>query len=440
MVNIPKNKASAGRILIKPRGEWDANITYEMLDLVNHNGYAFLAKRTVVGIEPSDEHSSYWHNMLDIKKIVDNTIAETIADDVGNVLEERFGDRLGEVETKCAEIDGMKETVEELSPIPDKVKNLEDNTYTKTETLTDKTREILGLGAESTPDKAFATTYSNLVPIPSYLTFVGKVNEDMVAAAFGKGNEDEVHGVGKALKMYANFKGNTENINFLDGYDKYSDLVKNYKQKLISNEALYSLIGSSTYANELLKNTNTGLPDIVVYDSGSTDYLNLSQATCTRESPLSGSCIVSGNVLNVEAVADDVSSGNPKAVVCSIPLRRSLPDLRGYRYLRIKLSDGVPSGFYNVFNDFAYGQSKIYSKAEIIVGGIAYQLPVTSFPNNSYYSSINITGITTVEDYFSTYTENPTASDIKIKLYLLAHSDTTQRMTVNVEKIWITET
>ena len=30
-------------------------------------------------------------------------------------MEERFGDRLGEVETKCAEIDGMKETVEELS-------------------------------------------------------------------------------------------------------------------------------------------------------------------------------------------------------------------------------------------------------------------------------------------------------------------------------------
>lgn len=96
MVNIPKNKVSAGRILIKPRGEWDANITYEMLDLVNHNGYAYLAKRTVVGIEPSDEHSSYWHNMLDIKTIVENSIAGTMADDVGAILEERFKNMLSE--------------------------------------------------------------------------------------------------------------------------------------------------------------------------------------------------------------------------------------------------------------------------------------------------------------------------------------------------------
>ena len=96
MVNIPKNKASAGRILIKPRGEWDANITYEMLDLVNHNGYAFLAKRTVVGIEPSAEHSTYWHDMLDIKKIVENSIAETVADEVGDILSERFRDEMSE--------------------------------------------------------------------------------------------------------------------------------------------------------------------------------------------------------------------------------------------------------------------------------------------------------------------------------------------------------
>ena len=95
VANEPK-KASAGRILIKPRGEWNANVTYEMLDLVNHNGYAFLAKRTVIGIEPSDDYSQYWHNMLDIKKIVENHIADTVADDVGDVLSERFRDEMSE--------------------------------------------------------------------------------------------------------------------------------------------------------------------------------------------------------------------------------------------------------------------------------------------------------------------------------------------------------
>jgi len=91
---VESKKASAGRVLIKPRGDWNANITYEMLDLVNHNGYAFLAKRTVVGIEPSAEHSTYWHNMLDIKTIVENNIAETVADEVGDILSERFDDKL----------------------------------------------------------------------------------------------------------------------------------------------------------------------------------------------------------------------------------------------------------------------------------------------------------------------------------------------------------
>ena len=57
--------ASAGRILIMPKGNYDSSVTYEMLDLVSYSGASWLAKKTVVGIEPSDENSEYWHNMLD---------------------------------------------------------------------------------------------------------------------------------------------------------------------------------------------------------------------------------------------------------------------------------------------------------------------------------------------------------------------------------------
>lgn len=96
MVVAPTKKASAGRVLIKPRGEWNENTTYEMLDLVNHKGYAWLAKRTVVGIEPSDEYPGYWHSLLDIKKIIEENIAETVAGDVGDILSERFSDMLSE--------------------------------------------------------------------------------------------------------------------------------------------------------------------------------------------------------------------------------------------------------------------------------------------------------------------------------------------------------
>ena len=57
--------ASAGRILIMPKGNYDSSATYEMLDLVSYNGASWLAKKTVVGIEPSAANSEYWHNMLD---------------------------------------------------------------------------------------------------------------------------------------------------------------------------------------------------------------------------------------------------------------------------------------------------------------------------------------------------------------------------------------
>ena len=56
--------ASAGRILIMPKGNYDASTTYEMLDLVYYNETSWLAKKTVVGIEPSDASSEYWHKVI----------------------------------------------------------------------------------------------------------------------------------------------------------------------------------------------------------------------------------------------------------------------------------------------------------------------------------------------------------------------------------------
>ena len=57
--------ASAGRILIMPKGSYNASTTYEMLDLVYYNGAAWLAKETVVGIAPSEASSAHWHKLCD---------------------------------------------------------------------------------------------------------------------------------------------------------------------------------------------------------------------------------------------------------------------------------------------------------------------------------------------------------------------------------------
>ena len=56
--------ANAGRILIMPKGAYDSSKTYEMLDMVFHNGTTWLAKKTVTGIEPSEASAEYWHMLL----------------------------------------------------------------------------------------------------------------------------------------------------------------------------------------------------------------------------------------------------------------------------------------------------------------------------------------------------------------------------------------
>lgn len=61
--------ASAGRILIMPKGNYDSTLTYEMLDLVKHNGTSWLAKKTSVGIEPSKANSEYWQDVFDANSI-----------------------------------------------------------------------------------------------------------------------------------------------------------------------------------------------------------------------------------------------------------------------------------------------------------------------------------------------------------------------------------
>ena len=58
--------ASAGRILIMPKGDYNPSITYEMLDLVYYNGASWIAKKTVVGVEPSNSNKEYWQQMSDI--------------------------------------------------------------------------------------------------------------------------------------------------------------------------------------------------------------------------------------------------------------------------------------------------------------------------------------------------------------------------------------
>jgi len=78
--------ASAGRILIMPKGDYDANSTYENLDLVKYKGTSWLAKKESKGIEPSEANTEYWHKMFDLN-ITNNLTTE----EAGYALDARQG-------------------------------------------------------------------------------------------------------------------------------------------------------------------------------------------------------------------------------------------------------------------------------------------------------------------------------------------------------------
>lgn len=80
--------ATAGRILIMPKGPYDASVTYEMLDMVSHNGSTWVAKKTAVGITPSDANSEYWFKMVGISANELNALKEEIRAEVNETIGE----------------------------------------------------------------------------------------------------------------------------------------------------------------------------------------------------------------------------------------------------------------------------------------------------------------------------------------------------------------
>ena len=70
--------ASAGRVLLIPKGDWNANTTYTGLDWVRHNGAAWVCKNTCTNIEPTYANTNYWQL---ISKDGDSVTADTAMSD-----------------------------------------------------------------------------------------------------------------------------------------------------------------------------------------------------------------------------------------------------------------------------------------------------------------------------------------------------------------------
>ena len=78
--------ASAGRVLIIPKGDYNENSTYEKLDLVKYKGTSWLGKKNATGIEPSKANAEYWQDVFDME-LVNNLTTE----EEGYALDARQG-------------------------------------------------------------------------------------------------------------------------------------------------------------------------------------------------------------------------------------------------------------------------------------------------------------------------------------------------------------
>ena len=105
--------------------------------------------------------------------------------------------------------------------------------------------------------------------IASYFAFVGNVNTDMVSAALGMNNEDDIVGVGRALAMYARFKDPTitidEAFSNLIKCNRLSDINDDVIEELNASLALRALFTGNDYAwnNCIIRNSKN-----IVYKSG----------------------------------------------------------------------------------------------------------------------------------------------------------------------------
>lgn len=52
--------ADVGRVLIIPKGDYDSNTEYEMLDVVFYSGSSWIAKKKTKGVSPSDSVKDVW--------------------------------------------------------------------------------------------------------------------------------------------------------------------------------------------------------------------------------------------------------------------------------------------------------------------------------------------------------------------------------------------
>ena len=131
--------ADAGRILIIPKGNYNAEITYEVLDLVFNNGNSWLCKKTTKGIDPSDSNSEYWYKFTNFDSIIKNNVTTS---EEGFALDARQG----------------KVLMEAINGVSARVTSLSESTTASVSDLDAKINEAKNIAKGRNQARVFATT------------------------------------------------------------------------------------------------------------------------------------------------------------------------------------------------------------------------------------------------------------------------------------------
>lgn len=109
--------ASAGRILIMPKGTYDESASYEMLDLVFYGTSAWLCRKSCTGIAPDDVNEEYWFKFSSIA-LANNLTTEgngyALDAKQGKILKDLIDGNIADIEELSESVTGISAAIDTL--------------------------------------------------------------------------------------------------------------------------------------------------------------------------------------------------------------------------------------------------------------------------------------------------------------------------------------
>ena len=286
--------ATAGRILIIPRGEYSAEATYDMLDMVSYGGKGWVCKQTCTGIAPVE--GDYWTVCIDVSEEL-NAINKNVA-------------------TNTSDISALNESlaVQEYTMGNKKTFTIESAAATSVQDLM---KQVVKL--------AVAEGLSNNKEIRFYVTWKAHDQYFMKCSSFVSGVYIAVEMQASAgSKYFGVYTPSTDTLTYMGRFALDSDLT-NYLP--IANPQFAGLLSSATLPEVNRQVINTTADNIMYIGNG-----NLAKM-----------------YLEVNGVGYDVEQLGTSAGYILINDGRTIDDLTSYGHYTIYINTDNPvAGYCNV--------------------------------------------------------------------------------------------